>query len=514
MAYDPYPSVDPADESAIEPPVKTAASLNGRKPWPTKLPAGLRGWPALWLGVGLGGLITIIVPRLFQPPSNAPAKANLAAPPGQSVSIASVKSATLSETLSTQGTVDSSDWIAVFPQATGVQIKEIRVKEGDRVETGQVIAILDNSVQQDRLAQAESQIRSASAQVESAKAQFTAGEAQVRSAQAQVESAKTVIQQRQAKLEQQRHNLEKAGADLKRYEDLAKAGAISAKDLDSYRNLRDTAQDGVNVAQADLAQSKSDVIKAQSDVAKVESDREKIRADGVRASSDKQANIDNRNAISTQASQAQVVTAPTSGILSKKNPNDSGKVADAGSITGNTPIFYIQPDNALELQVKLPESSLAQIRAGATVKVTSDTDPGWNLQAQVREVNPVIDPQTRQATVKISLPSLDRLKPGMFLRAEITVKNTQSLVVPAKSVLPQANGKKIVYVLEGKNLVKAIPVEVGDSKNGLVAVRNGLKEGDRVVVAGAGYLKEGDQVSVVAEPAAMDKPLEKMTDKP
>jgi HlyD family secretion protein len=199
-------------------------------------------------------------------------------------------------------------------------------------------------------------------------------------------------------------------------------------------------------------------------------------------------------------------------------PNDNGKVADVGSLTGNTPIFYIQPDNALELQVKVPESSLAQIRSGASVRVTSDADPGWKLQAQVREVNPVIDQQTRQATVKISLPSLDRLRPGMFLRAEITVKNTQALVVPAKSVLPQANGKKIVYLMEGDDLVKASPVEVGDPKDGLISVRNGLKEGDRVVVAGAGYLKDGDHVVVVDDPGAggktTDQPLDKTTNKP
>jgi HlyD family secretion protein len=375
--------------------------------------------------------------------------------------------------------------------------------------------VLDNSVQQDRLNQADSQIRSAAAQVESSDAQFAAAEAQVTSARAQVASVKTTVQQRQAKLEQQQHNLEKAVSDLKRYEDLAKAGAISGLSLDGYRSQKATAEDGVNAAKADLAQAKADVVKSESDVLKAQADREKVRADGTKAVADKQANVDNRNALSTQAKQSLLVTAPTSGVLSKKNPNDSSKVADVGSLTGNTPLFYIQPDDALELQVKVPEAVLGQVRSGALATITSDADPALKLQGRVREVNPTIDPQTRQATVKISLPSQGRLKPGMFLRAQITVKTTPSMVVPAKAVLPQADGQKIVYVLpEGSETVKAQPVQVGDPKDGKIAIQTGLKPGDRVVVAGAGYVKDGDRVTVVDEPAVNAKPDAKPEDKP
>jgi HlyD family secretion protein len=465
------------------------------------------GWLGVLVGLGAGAAIATIAAHLpNQPPNNQPKTADAPATKapalaGQSVSLATAQRTLIAQTLSTQGTVDSSEWVAVFAKASGVQIQEIRVKEGDRVTAGQVIAVLDNSVQQDRLNQADSQIRSANAQLASTQAQLASAEAQVVSAQAQVASVKTTVQQRQAKLEQQRHNLSKAIADLKRYEGLAKDGAISALALDSYRSQRDTAQDGVNAAKADLAQTKADVVKAQSDVERVKADREKIRADGSKAISDKQANIDNRNALSTQARQSLLVTAPTSGLLSKKNPNDASKVADVGSLTGNVPLFFIQPDNALELQVKVPEGLLGQIRSGAIATITSDADPGLKLQGQVRDVNPTIDPQTRQATVKLSLPSQERLKPGMFLRAEIQVTSSAALVVPAKAVLPQANGQPIVYVLpQGSDKVKAQPVEVGDPKDDQIAVRSGLRVGDRVVVAGAGYVKDGDRVTVVDEP--------------
>jgi HlyD family secretion protein len=514
LAYDPSALTNASTDSSpathpTETPLWDAAPLPGAAPiditprprsrWRSGLNGlnGLSGWRGLLIGLGAGAALATVLTHL---PKADPAATKAPPPAGQSVSVATVQQANLAQTLSTQGTVDSSSWVAVLPKASGVQIQEIRVKEGDRVEAGQVIAVLDNSVQKDRLNQADSQIRSADAQLTSADAQLSSSDAQVASAQALAASVKTTVQQRQAKLEQQQHNLEKAAADLQRYEGLAKEGAISALSLDTYRNQKTTAEDGVNAARADVAQARADVAKSESDVVKAQADREKVRADGTKAAADKQANVDNRNALSTQAQQSLLVTAPTSGLLSKKNPNDSSKVADVGSLTGNAPLFYIQPDDALELQVKVPESLLAQVRSGSLAAITSDADPSLKLQGRVREVNPTIDPQTRQATVKISLPSQGRLKPGMFLRAQITVKNTPSLVVPAKAVLPQADGQKIVYVLpEGSETVKAQPVQVGDPKDGQIAIQTGLRPGDRVVVAGAGYVKDGDRVTVVDE---------------
>ncbi|NEP04149.1 MAG: efflux RND transporter periplasmic adaptor subunit, partial [Okeania sp. SIO4D6] len=122
----------------------------------------------------------------------------------------------------------------------------------------------------------------------------------------------------------------------------------------------------------------------------------------------------------------------------------------------------------------------------------------------VREIAPLVKEQTREATVKIDLPNSNLLRPGMFLRATITTATNQGLKIPAKAVLPQANGQSIVYVLQNNNQVKAVPVEVGKilSKNSNLAnakieVKQGLKLGNRVVVSGAVYLKDGDIVKVI-----------------
>lgn len=114
-----------------------------------------------------------------------------------------------------------------------------------------------------------------------------------------------------------------------------------------------------------------------------------------------------------------------------------------------------------------------------------------------------MDSQTRQATVKIDLPPDSLLRSGMFLKAAIIVQSTQALTVPAVAVLPQTDGQSIVYVLEGKDTVRARPVQVGmrlDSREkyqARIVVQSGLNMVDKIVIDGAGYVKDGDRVTIV-----------------
>ncbi len=87
----------------------------------------------------------------------------------------------------------------------------------------------------------------------------------------------------------------------------------------------------------------------------------------------------------------------------------------------------------------------------------------------------------------------------MFASAGITIANVPGIAIPAKAVLPQSDNSAVAFVLTDGDIVRSQKIEVGEViGNGNVEIINGLKIGDRVVVAGAGYLKDGDKVQVVA----------------
>ena len=379
-----------------------------------------------------------------------------------SVTVAVAERAPVRQTIETNGTVEAFDLLSVSPRASGLQIESVLVREGDRVVAGQVLAVLDDSVLQ--------------AQLDQARAQVSAAQAQVTQAQAQVA--------------QNRAGLAEARENADRYESLFAKGAISGEELTSRRTAVATETGTVGSA-----------------IAAVESAEATVRS--------AQAEVDRLN---TQLAQTEVV-APESGIVASKTAT-VGDTANAGN-----PLFEIISGDRLELAVKVPQAQLAQINVGTTAQITSAADANLQLQGQVRSIDPTVDPQTRQATVKIGLPGSDRLRPGMFLKAEIAVGSRQGLVVPADAVLPQPNGDFLTYTvsdavsgpraggsvdsqpIEAQSVkvqpVKAQPVEVGaripaaGNEPAKIEIKSGLEENAAVVVEGASYLQDGEFVEVV-----------------
>lgn len=518
---------------------------------------GLR-WPTMLAGAGIGVAATLLALQLAGGKQNArPAvpipSANQQAT-AQTVTVAPVESAQVGETLEATGTVVAYDLLPVLPQANGLQIKQVLVNEGDAVEKGQTMAVLDDSVLREQIAEALAGVQSANSTVEQAQAQVQQAqsaqqEAQAGVAQAQagvekaiadaaqaktgvgqaragVEQAKAGVTQAKAGIASAQAKLDQAQREVNRTQDLATQGVISQQDLERRKTERQTAVQDLNKAKADLNTALEEQNKAAEEVrsalakvataeanistarAALSSARAKVNTAGASVSSAR-ANVGN-NAASVRSNDAQVkqlqtqleqtiVRAPDSGTVAER----IGRVGDVSS--GSQKLFSIIRGNKLELQLKVPETQVAQVRPGTAVQITSDSDKRIKLSGTVRDISPLVDPQNRQATVKIDLPPSEFLRSGMFLRASISTATAQGLKVPAKAILPQPDGSSIVYKLVGEDKVQAQPVEVGEISGGAVGdltaakveVKKGLKAGDRVVIDGAGYLKDGDRVKVV-----------------
>jgi HlyD family secretion protein len=456
-------------------------------------PESWTGGRGMLLGLGLGVVIALGGTKLFSnptAPTSTPSKTSKSSVAGQSVSVETAQIAGMVQSVPIQGTVQARDWVLVMPKFAGVQVKAILVEEGQRVEAGQTIAVLDNTVQQDQVTQVNAQAASSEAQVGTARTQRTSAIAQRQSAKAQFISAQTGVKQKQAELNQALAGLAEAESNLRRYKSLAQSGAISQQELESRLTTTLKARESVAVARANISSAEAEVGRAEATVSQANSGIAQANAGIERASADL-ANASARvRELKTQRERATTVTAPSGGIIAKKT-------VQVGGLTSDKAMFEIIRNGTLELQAKVPETVLEKVRIGATVQVQSDADKRIKLSGQVREINPVVDAVTRQALLKIDLPTSALLKPGMFLKAALTYGNNQSLTVATESVLSQADGQKLVYVLAGEDKVRSQIVEVGDPRNGRIAIKKGLKPGDRVVVDGAGFLKDGDPVTVV-----------------
>ncbi len=398
------------------------------------------GWQGVALGVGLGialsaGAATLL-PKLASKGKPEP-KTQQQAPPSQTVTVVSAQASRIARVLNTTGTVAARDLVPVLPQANGLQVKQILVGEGQEVRAEQVMAVLDDSVLR----------------------------AQIEGARAEIESKQATVQQRQAALEQARATQADAQRTLERFQSLANNGAISRQELDTRTTTAATTAEATRVAQANIATAQADV---RSSVAKLQQ-------------------------LQTQLGQT-VVRAPVSGIVAEK-------IVNLGDVTNGTQkLFTLIGNGALELQAQVPATQLPQVRTGASAKITSDTDSRVSLSGTVREIAPIVNAQSRNALVRIDVPATTLLRPGMFARAALATTTATGVTVPSKAVLPQSDGSSIVFLLSGEDKVQARKVEVGEVVNGgNVEIKNGLKQGDRIIVAGAGYLKDGDRVRIASQ---------------
>ena len=428
------------------------------------------GWlMPLFLGTGLGIGIAFVGMRLLP----SPTEGSIAKPLQllkttlPTVTVASAVTSRIDRSLYTTGTVAARQLILVLPQTSGLQIKKILVDEGKQIKASEVLAILDDSVLQTQIDQAK----------------------------AKVESDKALLEQKQAALAQARANVAQARTSekdalvkLKNYQQLGEAGAISREQLDDRATNATTKIEtvhaqvaAVNAAQATISSAQANVHSAQADV---QNSVAKVRQ------------------LQIQLGQT-LVRAPVAGIIAKKN-------VEVGDVTSTKQLFEIIRDGALELQAQVPEVQLPQVAIGASAQITSDSDSRVHLEGKVREISPLVDEKNRKAMVKINLSPTPLLRPGMFARAAITTNTAMGISEPAKAVLPQADGKAIVFTLSREDteksealkkvsvyVVRATSVQVGEIiRGGDVEIRQGLKPDDRVVTAGAPYLKDGDRVQV------------------
>ena len=201
-------------------------------------------------------------------------------------------------------------------------------------------------------------------------------------------------------------DLELVRKRVQRNTSLQAEGAISRDALDEIINQERVAESALAGAKAQLNEAKQALAQAQA---------------GSRPETIAQAEAELAQAKGRlEAVEAQLadttITAPSAGIIASRE-------ARVGQITSASEMmFTIIQDGRLELQLQVPETLLGKIQSGQQVRISSN-NRNINLTGKVRQIDPAINNSSRQATVRVDLPSNSNLKPGMFLQAANQYRN-------------------------------------------------------------------------------------------
>lgn len=183
------------------------------------------------------------------------------------------------------------------------------------------------------------------------------------------------------------------------------------------------------------------------------------------------------------------------GVMVLRSPID-GRVASANVVRGQTvqgsdTLFEIADTSTLWAQLTVFERDVALVREGDHVEIVPPAEGAAIIKGRVDHVGGAIDVQTRSTQVRVVVPNSDAsLRPGQSVAARLHVRAAaaKTPVVP-QSAISRIDGKPMVFVSVGRTEVKPRPVVLGEKDADVVAVREGLQEGERIVVGGVFALK-------------------------
>jgi len=178
------------------------------------------------------------------------------------------------------------------------------------------------------------------------------------------------------------------------------------------------------------------------------------------------------------------VYATVSGIVINKSVNVGDYVSQG------TPLYEVADLSHVWALFDAYETDLPWIRKGDRVTFTLQSEPGKEYSGKVSFIDPVINPQTRVANVRIEIPNNgNKLKPDMFINGTVKshlATSGNSLVIPQTSVL-WTGTRSVVYVkltdtIEPSFVMREITL--GPELSNSYVVLKGLREGEKIVTNG------------------------------
>ncbi len=181
-------------------------------------------------------------------------------------------------------------------------------------------------------------------------------------------------------------------------------------------------------------------------------------------------------------------------------------VDEGDTISANSPILTIVELNPVKATFQVTERDYGLLRVGQPVLLMTDAYPGEAFEAEITRIAPVFRPESRQAIVEVLAANDDlRLKPGMFVRAEVVLSQVDNaLLIPAEAIVRRNDRESVFLVDDDGRTVSLVPVEIGIRERDHVQVLSPEISG-RVVTLGQQLLDDGSAISI-PEPTGAEQP--------
>lgn len=421
------------------------------------------------------------------------------------------------------GQIAAPEAVVVNPAISG-RVREVRVRVGDVVRAGDVLAQLETEDLEAAVRQAEMTLHTAEAQLARTRAGATPEyirvlEAGVAVAQARLLTAQAAVDGARAYLTGVRKGptAEEIAIAERRVQEAKNAlwGAQAQRDAICGR-VRDgagqaecdgaqasalRAEENVRIAELQLQQLKAGVDEttllsaqaqlnaalgqvktAEAQVAQAEAELERAKAGPTKEEvAVAEAQVAAARVALEEAQRRLAgakITAPVDGTVISVHANVGQAVSMA------TPIVTLQDLNALYVRALVNELYISQVQPGQKALVRLEANPSQVLEGTVRQVLPLPSLTAGLANydVQIEITPAENLRPGMTAELQIiAAEKAEALLIPREALVLEGSAWAVRVLRQGE--IATVPVETGLRQGRWVEVVNGLQEGERVLTA-------------------------------
>ena len=169
---------------------------------------------------------------------------------------------------------------------------------------------------------------------------------------------------------------------------------------------------------------------------------------------------------------------PVSGIVTEK------KALQGMRFMPGEALYQIADLSSVWVVADVFEQDIGLVKLGAQAKVRINAYPDKLFEGKVSYVYPTMNAATRTVPVRVELanPGL-LLKPSMFAQVELPVSAKGSVVTVPVSAVIDSGTRQIVLIQQGEGRFEPREVKLGARSDSNIEVIEGVKEGERVVVA-------------------------------
>ena len=257
-----------------------------------------------------------------------------------------------------------------------------------------------------------------------------------------------------------------------------------------------------------LIELNADLIRPQVERAQAQYDRDEIEykrmAELVDMEATSRSDLDDATA-SLAASKAQLaevrarlertrILAPISGVL-KDLPVEEGEYVQPGM-----PVAELVETNPVKVVVDVPERDVAFFEVGRPAEVVANVrGKEISRTGTITFINELADPQTRSTKMEVSVANDEGLlRSGQIVRVRLTRRILHNaILIPLLAVIPMEQGHAVFVVNSSEAQRREVELDIiqGDR----VRVKEGLKPGEKLIVAGHRFVAPGQTVTVVSE---------------